>query len=187
MRSGLHDAHFFILAPNHPTLAVQVGSGSDLVLSMDKSEIMAKISQIGERVTRGMGLEIVSIDLERQRGGWFLRFFIDKPGGVTLEDCQTASKQLGAELDVEDTIPDRYMLEVSSPGLDRPLRTDEDFHRFTGKLAAVHTFEPIQGRRHFVGLLRSLEAGVVTIVDAEGRPWAIPRSAISKARLEVEF
>ena len=154
---------------------------------MDKSEIMAKIARIGERVTRGMALEMVSFDLERQRGGWFLRFFIDKPGGVTLEDCQTASKQLGAELDVEDAIEDRYTLEVSSPGLDRPLRSDEDFHRFTGRLAAVHTFKPILGRRHFAGRLRSLDEGIVTIVDAEGRPWAIPRSAISKARLEVEL
>jgi ribosome maturation factor RimP len=154
---------------------------------MDKSEIMAKVSQIGHRVIGGMGLEIVSIDLERQRSGWFLRFFIDKPGGVTIEDCQLASKQLGVELDVENAMPDRYTLEISSPGLDRPLRTDEDFHRFTGKLAAIHTFEPIGGRRHFVGQLRSLEAGAVTIVDAEGRRWVIPRTAISKARLEVEF
>jgi ribosome maturation factor RimP len=154
---------------------------------MDKSEIMAKVSQVGQRVIEGMGLELVGIDLERQRGGWFLRFFIDKPGGVTLEDCQSASKQLGVELDVDNTVPDRYTLEISSPGLDRPLRSDEDFHRFTGKLAVIHTFEPILGRRHFVGQLRSLDAGVVTMIDAEGRHWAIPRSAISKARLEVEF
>lgn len=164
-----------------------VSAGSELIRSMDKSEIMAKISQIGGRVIGGMGLEMVSIDLERQRGSWFLRFFIDKPGGVTLEDCQSVSRQLGVELDVEDVITDRYTLEVSSPGLDRPLRSDEDYHRFAGKLAAIHTFEPIQGRRHFVGLLRSLEDGVVTIVDAEGHPWEIPRSLISKARLEVEF
>jgi len=154
---------------------------------MDKGEIMAKVSRVGQRVVGGMGLELVSVDLERQRGGWFLRFFIDKPGGVTLEDCQAASKQLGVELDVEDVITDHYTLEVSSPGLDRPLRTDDDYHRFAGKLAAIHTFEPIEGRRHFVGRLKSLEDGVVTVVDTEGHPWAIPRGLISKARLEVEF
>lgn len=154
---------------------------------MNKNEIMAKVSQLGVRVLDGMGLEMVNVELGRQRGGWFLRYFIDKPGGVTLEDCQAASRQLGAELDVADTIPGRYTLEVSSPGLDRPLRTDEDFVRFKGKLLVIHTFEPVQGRRHFVGELKSFTEGIVHIVDAEGRPWQIPRNIISKARLEVEF
>ena len=186
-RSGLHVAHFFILDPQRLALADAAGTEPGLIRSMDKSEIMAKLSRIGGRVLGGLELEMVGIDLERQRGGWFLRLFIDKPGGVTLEDCQAASKQLGAELDVEDVILDRYTLEVSSPGLDRPLRTEEDYHRFVGRLATVHTFEPIQGRRNFVGLLRSLHEGVVTIVDAEGRRWKIPKSNISRARLEIEF
>jgi len=154
---------------------------------MEKSEIAAKIMEIGTRGLGAMGLEIVHVELQRQGSGWFLRFFIDKPTGVTLDDCQRASRQLSAELDVEDIIPGRYILEVSSPGLDRPLRTDEDFRRFAGKLAAIQTHLPIQGRRHFVGRLQALEGSVVTIVDAEGNPWAIPKSNISKARLEVEF
>ena len=154
---------------------------------MEKSEILAKVSDLGHLVLEGMGLEMVQVELQRQRGGWFLRYFIDRPGGVTLDDCQAASRQLGIELDVEDLIPGRYTLEVSSPGLDRPLNTEEDFRRFAGKLVIIHTYEPIHQRRHFVGRLRSLEAGIVTIEDAGGGRWAIPRSIISKARLEVEL
>ena len=104
-----------------------------------------------------------------------------------MEDCQEASRQLGAELDVEDMIQDSYTLEVSSPGLDRPLRTEEDYRRFLGRLVVVHTFEPLERRRHFVGHLKSFEAGIVVIEEKDGRQWEIPRSAISKARLEVEI
>jgi ribosome maturation factor RimP len=154
---------------------------------MEKSEIMAKVSALGARVLQGLGMELVDVNLERQRSGWFLRYFIDRPGGVTLDDCQEASRQLGAELDVEDLIQGRYTLEVSSPGLDRPLRTEEDYHRFLGRLVVLHTFEPVERRRHFVGRLQSYEGGIVVIEEKDGRRWEIPRGAISKARLEVEI
>ena len=154
---------------------------------VEKGEILARAAEVGRRVLQGMGLELVEVELERQRGSWFLRYFIDKPQGVTLEDCQDASRQIGVELDVEDCIPGSYRLEISSPGLDRPLRTDEDFIRFRGKLALIQTREALEGRRRFIGRLQSLDSGIVTIVDKEGRSWSIPRASIAKARLEVEF
>lgn len=132
-------------------------------------------------------MELVQVDLERQRGGWFLRLYIDKPGGVTLGDCQAVSEQMGAELDVQDLIEGAYTLEVSSPGLDRPLRSDDDFRRFIGKRVALSTFEPIEGRRHFVGRLQGFESGVARLIDDKEAEYAIPRQKISKARLEVEF
>lgn len=154
---------------------------------MERSEIMAKVSSVGARVLQGMGFELVQVELGRQRGGWFLRYFIDKPGGVTLQDCQAASRQLGVELDLEDLIPDRYTLEVSSPGLDRPLRTDADFRRFVGKPVVIDTAQPVEGRRHFNGVLESLAEGIVSVVDGDGRSWRIPRESITKARLEVQI
>ena len=135
----------------------------------------------------GLGFELVHIDLEKQRGAWFLRIYIDKPGGVTLDDCAQASRQVSTELDVEEVVPGRYTLEISSPGLDRPLRTDEDFLRFVGRKVFIHTREPLHQQRNFVGLLKSLEAGVVTLQDAQGALWAIPRDLITKARLEIEI
>jgi len=154
---------------------------------MQKGEILAKVGDLGRRIAEGAGFEMVHLDLERQRGCWFLRIFIDKPGGVSLGDCQAISEQFGAEPDSLNLIESSYTLEVSSPGLDRPLRTDTDYLRFAGRLVSISTFEPIQGRRHIVGHLRSFESGIVTVVDEKETEYAIPRQKISKARLEVEF
>lgn len=133
-------------------------------------------------------MEIDQLELGRQRGGWFLRLTIDKAGGgVTLDDCQRVSQQFGAELDSLDLIPTTYTLEVSSPGLDRPLRSDRDFVRFSGRLVAISTFEPVDGQKHFVGRLKSFQDGIVTIADERGAERRVPRDKISKARLELEF
>ena len=131
-------------------------------------------------------MEMVHLDLERQRGGWFLRLFIDKPEGVSLDDCAAVSRQFGAELDAWGVLDDSYTLEVSSPGLDRPLRSEADFLRFAGRKVAISTFAPIQGRRHIVGRLISLDSGIVTVEDDKKTKFEIPRQSISKARLEVE-
>ncbi len=148
---------------------------------------MAKINDLGRRIVEEAGLEMVHLDFEQQRGGWLLRLFIDKPEGVTLGDCQAISEQFGAELDALDLMERSYTLEVSSPGLDRPLRTEADYRRFTGRRVAISTFEPVLGRRHFTGRLKSFESGVATVVDDRETEYAIPRQKISKARLEVEF
>src|SRR5882672_3360225 len=127
---------------------------------MERDEIKAKLRVLGQRVLESEGMELVRVDLDRQRGSWLLRLTIDKPTGISLLDCQRVSEQFGAELEVEDLIPGSYVLEVSSPGLDRPLRTEEDFHRFIGKLVVISTDEPIAGRRHFVGHLAAYQEGV---------------------------
>ena len=154
---------------------------------MHKGEILAKISEIGKSIVEGAGMEMVHLDLERQRGGWFLRLYIDRPGGVTLDDCQAISEQMGAELDAGDVIETTYTLEVSSPGLDRPLRNDSDFRRFIGRLVAISTFEPIRERRHIVGRLTDFQSGTVTVVDEKETEYQIPIQKISRARLEIEF
>jgi ribosome maturation factor RimP len=148
---------------------------------------VAKALEISRKIVEGAGMELVHLDLERQRGGWFLRLFIDKPGGVSLDDCATISGQFGVELDAGALLDHSYTLEVSSPGLDRPLRGDADFLRFAGRQVAISTFEPIQGRRHIVGRLISLESGIVTVESDQKTRYEIPREKISKARLEVEF
>jgi ribosome maturation factor RimP len=154
---------------------------------MHKGEILAKLSEIGKSIVEGAGMEMVHMDLERQRGGWFLRLYIDRPGGVTLHDCQAISEQMGAELDAGDVIETTYTLEVSSPGLDRPLRNESDFRRFIGRLVAISTFEPIRGRRHIVGRLTAFESGIATVVDEKKAEFQVPAQKISKARLEIEF
>jgi ribosome maturation factor RimP len=154
---------------------------------MGKDEIVANISALGRKILEEAGMELVHVDLGRQRGGWLLRIFIDKPGGVSLDDCAAFSRQIDAELDTLSLMESSYTLEVSSPGLDRPLRNESDFLRCTGKQVAISTFEPIQGRRHIVGRLSSCASGIITVIDQQDNIYSIPAEKISKARLHVEF
>ena len=132
-------------------------------------------------------MELVHLDMERQRGSWLVRLFIDKPGGISLDDCAAVSGQFGTELDAQALVDGAYTLEVSSPGLDRPLRDVSDFRRFTGKLVAISTIEPFHGRRHFIGRLVSFESRIATVMDGKQNAYSIPFDKISMARLEVEL
>ena len=124
---------------------------------------MQKIQEIAERVAASGGLEVVEVEM---RGGGkhrMLRFFIDKPSGVTHEDCADFSREIGTILDVEDAVSGAYLLEVSSPGLDRKLSKAADYERFQGSLLKLSTYEPIDGNRHFEGRLEKFEDGRITL------------------------
>ncbi len=139
------------------------------------------VRSILENTLPGLGYEFV--DLELTRGGG-MRLFIDKPEGITVEDCVRVSNHLTHLFMVENV--DYERLEVSSPGLDRPLRKEADFIRFVGSLVKIKTRVSIDGRKHFVGRLLGLEEDAVRI-EIEGREWAIPLSSIDRTRLEPEF
>jgi ribosome maturation factor RimP len=151
------------------------------------TEELERVRTIALGILEFAGMELVHLELKREPGGWFLRLFIDKEGGVTLDDCSHVSRQLSAQLDVEDPIEQRYTLEVSSPGLDRPLYTDRDYERFAGRQVRLSTFGPIDGRRHFVGRLIGIVGGSVRLALEGEREIAIPRDQVAKARLEVEI
>ena len=133
------------------------------------------------------GMEMVHLEMKRELGGHLVRLYIDKEGGVTLDDCSLISRQLSAQLDIEDPIEGRYTLEVSSPGLDRPLFTDRDFARFAGRQIRLSTHVPLDGRRNFQGRLEGIVDGSVRITLQEGREVSIPRDQVARARLEVEI
>ncbi len=144
---------------------------------------MAGIDSVVEPVVAGMGFELV--DAQASNGGRLLRLFIDKPGGVGLEDCAAVSRQLTRVLEVEGI--DYERLEVSSPGLDRALRKAGDFARFSGRKAEVRMRTPDpSGRRRFVGVLRGAEAGQVSL-ELEGRQVALALDDIERARLVPEL
>ncbi len=131
---------------------------------------------------------------DREGGTFVLRVVLDKPGpsapaedSVSLEHCAKVSEELSAVLDVEDVVPDAYTLEVSSPGLDRPLRTRDDFQRFAGRLAKIVTAEPIARQTAFAGHLRGVEGDDVLFENEGGRLVRLPIGLIRRARLEVEF
>lgn len=135
-----------------------------------------------ENTLPGLGYELV--DFELTPGGGF-RVFIDKPGGITVEDCVTTSNHLTRLFMVEDVDYDR--LEVSSPGLDRPLTKEADYVRFQGSLTKLRTRLPLEGQKRFMGRIAGIEEGVLQLQLEDGRIVAIPLSNIDKARLEPEF
>ncbi len=151
------------------------------------AEIAARFRALAEPILGDLGLELVDAEFRREAHGWVLRLYMDRPGGVTLDDCQRVSEELGVHLDVEDFIGYPYHLEVSSPGLDRPLTRDQDFVRFAGQEARVSTREALQGRRNFRGRLAGLEDGAVLLDLPDGQRVVIPRELILRARLEPEL
>lgn len=128
-----------------------------------------------------MGFELTDLDAHLGRRG-LLRLYIDRDGGVTLDDCQRVSEQIGAFLDVEDPLPGSYVLEVSSPGFDRRLRTREHFERFVGEHARIELRDALNGRRNFSGKLAGVEDDDV-LLEADGETWRLPLDEIAVARL----
>ena len=143
-----------------------------------------KIFQLAEQVAEEQGVELFGIEL-LGKGKVLLRVFIDKDGGVTLDDCQRFSKSLGIVLDVENPIPGSYKMEVSSPGLDRPLRNLKDYEKNTGKLARVITKEKIENRNFFIGRILGIHYGMIRLLVGE-QEMNIPVDNISRASLEIE-
>jgi ribosome maturation factor RimP len=145
--------------------------------AVDKERLIALL----EPPLAAMGFEVADLDAHFGRRG-LLRVFIDRPAGVTLEDCERVSEQLGAWLDVEDPLPGSYVLEVSSPGLDRRLRTLAHFERFAGETAAVELRDPRDGRRRLTGRIAGVAEGEV-VLEVEGQTWRLPLAEIAVARL----
>lgn len=144
---------------------------------VDKERLIALL----EPAVAALGFELADLDAHVGRRG-LLRLFIDREPGVTLADCERVSEQLGAFLDVEDPLPGSYVLEVSSPGADRRLRTLAHFERFKGAQAKVELKDAREGRRRFTGRLAGVEAGAV-LVEVEGDLWRVQVSDIAAARL----
>ena len=153
---------------------------------MKFDQLLGEVRHIVEPILQSQELELVDLEYRREAQGWVLRFYIDRQGGVTVEDCAEASRELGAVLEVHDLIANPYVLEVSSPGLTRPLRRLEDFNKYRNHLVKLKTFEPIEGRRNFKGILLGLEDEKVRL-EVEGQAYEIPFRGIAKANLEFEF
>ena len=152
---------------------------------MQKEHISELVEKIVIEIISGSTLELVDVEYVKERD-WYLRVFLDKAGGLDLEDCQWVSERLEDRLDEVDPIKDSYFLEVSSPGLDRPLKKERDFVRHIGDMVEVSTFLPIDGQKTFIGMLLGLENGEIRL-DIDGNQLAIPKEKASQIRLHVIF
>jgi len=156
--------------------------------------IVEQVRAAAARVAEGYGLEIFDVQFRREAYGMVLRVQIDRPGPaataeecVSVEDCSRVSRDLSALLDVEDFVPVAYTLEVSSPGLDRPLRGRTDFERFSGRRAKVVMREAVDGQTFFRGRLAGVDADHALIDGDDGRQHRVPLELVTRANLEVEF
>jgi len=152
--------------------------------------IAQRVSTLLEPLVAREGFELVEVEWQREGPGWVLRLYVDRPGGVAIEHCQALSRTVETILDVEDFIEPSYQLEVSSPGVERPLRKPEHFQRFAGERVQVRTFGPVDSgqekRKSWTGILKGFEDGAV-LVEADGRLHRIPHGKIAKAHVEHDF
>ena len=159
---------------------------------MAKVDAVERITEILEEIVAPLGMGLVDLEYKREGRDMVVRVFLEKEGGITLDDCSSVSRELSDILDVEDFLPEHYTLEVSSPGICRPLKKLADYERFLGHLVKVKTFETLTDdagnkRKTFVGKLAGIEGGIVSIDLTEGQHAAIPLDKVAKANLEFEF
>lgn len=153
---------------------------------MNKAEQLELIEKLVTPVLESSGYQLVDLEFDKDMGRRILRLYIDKDGGITLDNCTEISHALSAFLDVEDPLPGAYLLEVSSPGIERPLRFPKDFVRFAGETIKLSTVEPIDGRQNYRGILIGSDAQTITM-NVDGKEYTIPFSALAKARIVKDW
>jgi ribosome maturation factor RimP len=153
---------------------------------MDTQDVIERVDRLASPVLLSEGLELVEVEYRREARGWVLRLYVDKEGGITLDDCAQISREIGRNLDVEDFITTPYILEVSSPGLTRSLKTEKDFMKYRDRLVKVRTNQPVGNRRQFTGMLRGTTGEGIQI-EVDGKVFVVPFSFIAKANLDIEF
>ncbi len=153
---------------------------------MANGKLAAMVEELIAPGLSELGIELVDVTYSKEGGRQFLRIFIDQPGGIGLEDCRRVSEYVDPLLDEHDPIPHAYTLEVSSPGIERPLKKPADFERFTGRQISLNTFAAVAGKRKFKGLLKSAGNQTVTL-EVDGESFVIPMEQVASARLVAEF
>lgn len=152
-----------------------------------KENYEQKTEEILLPITEEYGFELVDVEYVKEGSTWYLRAYIDKPGGIDINDCEKVSRRLSDLLDEKDYIEDAYILEVSSPGLGRPLKKEKDFKRSLGEEVEIRTYRAIDRQKEFTGILKSYDKDTVTIEYEDGEPKTFERSEIALIRLALDF
>ena len=146
-----------------------------------------KAEALAEPIVSSFGFELVDVEYVKEAGTWYLRLYIDKEGGITIDDCEAVSRLFSDKLDEEDFIDDAYIMEVSSPGLGRPLKKEKDFKRSIGKEVEIRTYRPIDKQKEFFGVLTAYDESHVTITLDDQEPRVFDRAEIALIRLAFDF
>lgn len=154
---------------------------------MAKRKVEDVVSEIASKITEKHSFELVDVEFLKEGANWYLRVYIDKPGGINIEDCQTVSEELSDKMDELDPIEQSYFLEVSSPGLDRPLKKDKDFEKFKGELVEVKLFQPENGKKVFEGKLSGLRDNKIVIIQSDESELEFEREKASSVRRVIRF
>jgi len=154
---------------------------------MKRRDVIEQVEEILRPIAARLGLETVEVSVSGEARHTVLRVVMDRPeGGITVEECARVNEALGRQLDLYDLFDHAYTLEVSSPGLDRPLRNDADFRRFAGRKAEITTYGPVDGQRHFRGILLGV-IGTAIVLQTDRKQVQLPKEQIAQARLVVEM
>ena len=145
-----------------------------------------KAEALLEPIVKALGFELVDVEYVKEAGNWYLRGYVDKEGGITVNDCEAVSRAFSDRLDEEDFIEDSYIMELSSPGLDRPLKKEKDFARSMGKEVEIRTYRPIEKQKEFYGTLTAYDNSSVTI-EEETQTRTFDRKDIALIRLAIHF
>jgi len=153
---------------------------------MARRKIEDIVTELTQPIVDSMSFELVDVEFVKEGAHWFLRVYIDKPGGITIDDCQAVSERLSDELDKNDPIKQSYILEVSSPG-ERPLKKERDFERYKGQIVEVKLYQPINGRKLFEGELLGLEENSVLIRNEKGETLSFDRNDTAYVRRLIKI
>lgn len=153
---------------------------------MGKSSVAQSVEDLITPALNTEGLELVDVEYKKEGKDWALRVFIDKPGGITLQDCQATSHRVEDMIEIDGLIPSHYVLEVSSPGLDRLLKKEKDFLKYKGRRIRLTTFSPINHQKKFKGTIQDCKEDTLILEDRQ-KVVQIPLTNIAKARLEIEL
>ena len=152
-----------------------------------KEEYEQKAEALLSPIVESNGFELVDVEYVKEAGNWYLRGYIDKPGGITVNDCETVSRAFSDKLDEDDFIEDSYIMEISSPGLDRPLKKEKDFARSLGEEVEVRTYRAIDRQKEFIGILKDYDKDTVTIEYEDGETMTFDKADIALIRLAFDF
>ena len=149
---------------------------------MNRSEYESRTEELLDPILKERGFELVDVEFVKEGGSWYLRSYIDKPGGITIDDCETVSRLLEASLDREDFIREAYVLEVSSPGLGRPLKKEKDYIRNEGKEIELRLYQSFEHEKEWRGILKEWTKDSVTVITSDGRELQFKKKELALVR-----